>query len=140
MSPATMCSLATSTARPYASRPIVERTSGSGSPGSGGSTRGSSTARAPSRPSWSSRAPAAASGERREGLAADEAPAAPALPVLHRLEQEPRLLAHHPQEGGDGGRQVGEHLPPDGQDGVLLGEGAELLAGGTQGHEVSRTT
>ena len=39
MSPARMCSLATSTAAQYDSRPIVDWTSGMASPASGGSTR-----------------------------------------------------------------------------------------------------
>ncbi len=59
MSPARMCSLATSTAAQYISAPIVEVTSGSGSLGSGGSTRGSPSGRAPSSASCSRRATAA---------------------------------------------------------------------------------
>ena len=68
----------------------------------------------------------AAGREGRGGPAADERPAAPALAVLDRLEQEAGLVV--PAEAGEGGDrrdQVGQQLAPHRDDGVLRGEGVE---------------
>ena len=70
---------------------------------------------------------AAPHDERRHRVAADEAPAAPAL-VVDRLEQEAGAVADHPQEAGDRCREIGEDVAPDGNDDVVAGEGAELVA------------
>ena len=73
--------------------------------------------------------PAAAGDERGRRRPADERPAAPALAVLDRLEQEARAPspAAQPAEGGDRRDQVGEQLAPHGHDGVVAGQGAELV-------------
>jgi len=81
-------------------------------------------------------APAGREGGQR--VATDERPAAPPLAVLDGLEQEPGLVAHQAGEGGDGRGEVGQDLPPNGDDGVLTGEGPELVAAGTEGHPKAR--
>ena len=73
---------------------------------------------------------AAPGGERGERVAADERPAAPALAVLDRLEQEAGLVADERGAKAATGRgEVGQHLAPHGDDGVLAGQGPELLPG-----------
>ncbi len=74
--------------------------------------------------------PARHQGERR--IAPEEREAAPALGVLHRLEQERGRVvlarARELHERGDGRLEVGEHLAPHGHDGVVAGERDELVA------------
>ena len=73
---------------------------------------------------------AAAGDERGRGSPADERPAAPALAVLDRLEQEAGLVAAaQPGERGDRRDQVGQQLAPHRHDGVARAARAvELVA------------
>ena len=108
------------------------------------SSRCSMAARIP----WSSGTPggqragrldlAAARGEGGERVAADEAPAAPPLAVLDRLEQEAVVVADQPGEGRHGRGEVGQHLAPHGDHGVVAGQGPELLAAGAERHPKAR--
>jgi hypothetical protein len=66
------------------------------------------------------------------GIAAHERPPAPALAVLHRLEQEAGLVAHHPQEAGHGGGEVAQDLPPHRHHGGSAGQGAEDVPTGLE--------
>ena len=54
--------------------------------------------------------------QRGQRVATDERPAAPALAVLDRLEQEPVAVADDAGERGNGGDEVGEHAAPDRHD------------------------
>jgi hypothetical protein len=60
-------------------------------------------------------------------VAADEREAGPALPVLDRLQQEPRLVADELDERCDRCLEIAEDLGPDGDDAVLRREGLERL-------------
>ena len=74
---------------------------------------------------------AAPPDQRGRRPAAHEGPAAPALGVLHGLEQEGPvavLRSGQSREGGHRRRQVGQQLPPDGDHVEAGGERGELLA------------
>ena len=62
-----------------------------------------------------------------EGRASDEGVAAPALPALHRFEQEARAVADTLQEGPHRGEGVGDHLAPHRDHRVVLGQRPKLL-------------
>ena len=73
-------------------------------------------------------------GERvADGRRPDERPAAPALRVLDRLEQEGPIVVvttRHPGVGGDGRGEISEQLPPDRHHRVLPGQRRELVPAG----------
>ena len=81
---------------------------------------------------------AAAGGEGGQRVAADEAPPAPALAVLHRLQQEAVVVADEAGEGGHRRGEVGQHLAPHGDHGVVAGERPELLAARAERHPKAR--
>ena len=67
----------------------------------------------------------------RRGAAAHEGPAAPLVAVLDRLEQEPGLVVRaQPGEGGHRRDEVGQQLAPHRDDGVVAGQGPELVPAG----------
>ena len=71
--------------------------------------------------------------EGRRRSPAHEGPPAPPFGVLDGLQQEGPLApvgAGQAGEGGDGRGQIGQQLPPHRHDGVLGGQGGELVAAG----------
>ena len=70
---------------------------------------------------------------------AHERPPTPPLAVLHRFEEEPRLVvAGEAGERGHGRHEVGQELPPDRDDGILAGQLVELGPGGVDRHPAVR--
>src|SRR5947208_3194711 len=118
MSPARMCSRATSTACSYEPSPIDERTSGISVRSDAAVGRRSVELHL-----------VAAHHHGEGGIAPDEGEPPPPLTVLHRFEEEGcRVVggcARELHEGGDGRLEVGEHLAPYRHHGVVPGEGDE---------------
>lgn len=82
---------------------------------------------------------AAAGDDALEGLETDEGIAANLLAAFDGLEEE--TFAFGPggaEEGGDGGFEVGGEDAADGDEGVVPGEGEEVLAVGEDGFDVHR--
>jgi hypothetical protein len=50
--------------------------------------------------------------------------------VVDGLEEEAGTVTDDAEEAGDRRRQVGQHLAPHRHDGVVAGEGSELVAAG----------
>ncbi len=68
--------------------------------------------------------------QRRQRVAAHEGETGPAHALLHRLQQEPGTVAHHPGECRHRGDQVAEDLAPHRHHRVVPGQGPELVPAG----------
>ncbi len=71
---------------------------------------------------------ATARDERPRRIAAEEREPSPAFGVLDRFEEEPFAVAHELHERRQRRLEIGQHLPPDGHDGVVARQRAELVA------------